>query len=346
LVWFAIAHRGWFNYRSSDVAEPRRGDDGVSAMTAPNAVDEYSPVTNPAALAAAGIRLVSRYLSPPPNPKNLSAAEAAALHAVGISVLLNWEWMSGRTMAGSAGGTQDGASAAQLAEQLGAPHGLTIYYSTDFDALPAQYATIAAYYRAAGAATSGRYRVGVYGHADLIDYLHGQGVVTSEWQTYAWSNGRLSDNADLYQYLNQQSLGGNAVDFDRIINLAALGAWTPAVFSPVLASSGDDEMELIRNTGTGAVIAHLGGGVLNPVDLTTYQVWLDLGRPVTQLQTGPWQHYTNWLAAGNQANIAAIALATEQAISAASSTASPASPASPASSPAAANPAASSRAVR
>jgi hypothetical protein len=128
----------------------------------------------------------------------------------------------------------------------------------------------------------------------------------------------LSDNADLYQYLNQQTLGGNAVDFDRIINLAALGAWTPAtVLSPVLASTGDDDMELIRNTGTGAVIAHLGGGVLNPVDLTTYQVWLDLDRPVTQLQTGPWQHYTNWLAAGNQANIAAIALATEQAISAA-----------------------------
>lgn len=195
-------------------------------MSKPDALDYSYGRPDPAQLAAAGIRLVSRYLSHDTG-KNLTAAEARALHAAGIGILLNWESVEGRPLGGAATGGMDGRDAAALCEQIGAPHGLTIYYSCDTDTTPGQWPIIADYYAAAGKATAGRYQVGVYGEADLIDYLHRQGVVTSEWQTVAWSNGRLSANADLFQYLINQTMAGAAVDFDRIINPDQLGAWWP-----------------------------------------------------------------------------------------------------------------------
>lgn len=206
--------------------EPPKSDRGTELMTKPDALDYSFGRPNIDALVKAGIKLVSRYLSHTPD-KNLSAAEAAALHEAGIGILLNWESEAGRPLGGAANGQPDARDAAALAESIGAPHGLCIYYSCDTDTSPAQWPEIAAYYGAAQKATEGRYTVGVYGEADLIDHLHKQGVVTSEWQTYAWSNGRLSDNADLFQYLNSQTVGGAAVDFDRIINPEQLGAWWP-----------------------------------------------------------------------------------------------------------------------
>ena len=195
-------------------------------MSRPDAADYSFSRPNIAELAQAGIKLVARYLSHT-DAKNLTASEAQALHAAGIGILLNWESVEGRPLGGAATGTADGRDAATLAEQIGAPHGLTIYYSCDTDTSASQWPIIADYYDAARKATEGRYAVGVYGEADLIDYLHKRGVVTGEWQTYAWSNGRVSANADLFQYLNNQSIGGGAVDFDRIIHPDLLGAWWP-----------------------------------------------------------------------------------------------------------------------
>lgn len=192
----------------------------------PDGVDYSWARPNPAALAQAGIKLVARYLSHD-DSKDISATEAAALHAAGIGVLANWESQPGRPLLGAAAGTQDGTDAAAKAELVGFPHGCCIYYSCDTDTNQSQWPTIAAYYKAAGAATNGRYTVGVYGEADLIEYLHNAGVVTSEWQTYAWSNGRLSAEADFYQYLNGQTVAGASVDLDRIIHPDLLGAWWP-----------------------------------------------------------------------------------------------------------------------
>jgi hypothetical protein len=196
-------------------------------MSKPDGLDYSYGRPSPATLKAAGIKLVGRYLSHD-STKNLTGPEASALHAAGIGILLNWESVQGRPLGGAATGQPDGHDAAELAESIGAPHGLTIYYSCDTDTTPGQWPMIADYYAAAGKATAGRYAVGVYGEADLIDYLHRHGVVTSEWQTYAWSNGRLSANADLFQYLNNQTVDGAAVDFDRIIHPDQLGAWWPS----------------------------------------------------------------------------------------------------------------------
>lgn len=191
----------------------------------PDAVDYSWGRPDPGALARAGVKLVSRYLSHD-SSKNLSAAEANALHAAHIDIVLNWESDAGRPLLGAAAGAADGRDAASLAHSLGVPYGCTIYYSCDRDITSGQFDTVAAYYRAAGQATAGRYNVGIYGEADIVDAMHARGVVTSEWQTFAWSGGRQSAEADLYQYLNGQTLAGASVDFDRIIHPDKLGAWT------------------------------------------------------------------------------------------------------------------------
>lgn len=286
----------------------------------PDAVDSYG-APNPAALAAAGVKLACRYLSPPPNPKNVTRAEIAALHAAGIGVLLNWESDPQRSLDGSGAGTVDGAQAGALASALGAPEGTIIYFSSDFDTNPGQYPTIGGYYIAASDALPTIYNAGGYGEGALVDYLIDWGDIAAGWQTYAWSGDYISPNAALYQYLIQQTLPGVGVgvDLNRILNPTALGAWWAPGHEPAPApapSTGDDDMlpEFIRNSTTNGVIASLGGSVMKAVDYTTWVIWNDLHRPVTTLQDGPWQHYTNFLAAGNTANIAAIAQATAEAI--------------------------------
>ena len=117
---------------------------------------------------------------------------------------------------------------------------MTIYFSVDFDALDMHYSVIDNYFRGVHTALAGRYQVGVYGHADLIDHLHANGLAAGFWQTYAWSGGRLSANADLYQYKNGQTLAGGSVDFDKIYHPAELGAWWPAGHDP----SGGTEIPL------------------------------------------------------------------------------------------------------
>jgi hypothetical protein len=197
----------------------------------PDAVDySYSHPSIPG-LVAAGIRLACRYLSHT-SDKNLTASEARALHAAGIGVLLNWEQGADSALDGTARGAADGRDAANLAASLGAPHGRTIYFSVDWSATTGQYAAIDAYFRGVKTGLAGRYEVGVYGHASLIEHLHAKGLASGFWQTYAWSGGRLSTVADLYQYSNGQHLAGGTVDYDKIYHPSALGAWWPDGVAP------------------------------------------------------------------------------------------------------------------
>lgn len=269
------------------------------------------------AMVAAGIRLAGRYMSPPPNGKNLTAGEAAQLRAAGIAPLLGWESDAGRPLLGASAGYEDGQAAAAYAESIGAPHGLTIYYACDRDTGPAQWPAVAAYFQAAGLATLGRYLVGVYGEADVIDYLYDHGAATSCWQTYAWSGGRLSANADVYQYSNNVPFAGANVDLNRIIREDRLGAWWPDGYvpegggTPITPEEEVEYMlpEYIRNAATGAVISHLGGGVLKAVAPSTFSTWVNLQRDVTNLDVGPWTDYVASLDNGHPNNVAAVAMA-------------------------------------
>lgn len=209
----------------------------------PTAIDQSWSRVSPADAKRNGIVLVCDYLSHDAS-KDWTAADIRAYHEAGVGCWLNWESEAGRPLLGYSAGYADGQAAAMKVEALIHAVGYTpgnrlvIPFSCDTDATPAQYATCADYYRGAHDGMAGRYGVGAYGHADLIDYLTAHGNIEAAWQTYAWSGGRLSANADLYQFLNGQTLAGASVDFNRIVHPDRLGAWWPPGHAVAVASNG------------------------------------------------------------------------------------------------------------
>jgi hypothetical protein len=197
-----------------------------------DAIDQSWGYLDPATAQRLGIKVVADYLSNDPS-KNWTVAQIKAYHSHGIGVLLNWESEAGRPLLGAAAGQQDATTAVALARSLIAQVGyaprsqIAIVYSTDRDTTPAQYPAIDAYYSATRATHAGRFLNGAYGEADLIEHLHAAGLTTVEWQTLAWSGGRISPEADLYQYQIDSTLGGSSVDLNQIRNASHLGAWWP-----------------------------------------------------------------------------------------------------------------------
>jgi hypothetical protein len=116
----------------------------------------------------------------------------------------------------------------------------------------------------------------VYGEADLVDHLHAAGLTAVEFQTLAWSGGRISTEADLYQFSINQTLAGASVDLDEIRHLPTVGAWwppgsaeaaqslnaTPVTVQPRVTPGGHAVFEIIRNIDpkTGGAIVACGPG--------------------------------------------------------------------------------------
>lgn len=149
-----------------------------------------------AALAAARKAFAMRYLSPPPNGKNITSDERDDLLENGILIGLVWESGSTRVLGGSAAGAADAAQARSLADQVGAPETLPL---------------------AAAAAVLGSGRVGLYGGYWPLSRAFSAGAVAWGWQTYAWSGGNVDPRAHLYQGLDDTTVAGAAVDLDQTL---------------------------------------------------------------------------------------------------------------------------------
>lgn len=234
-------------------------------------IDESFSVADAAALAKAGVRVAMRYLSHTP-AKNWTAAQIKAHHRAGIGVIFGWETTANRALNGGAAGKADGREAAGQANALfGAvgyrPAGkVAVYLAVDFDASSGQHPAIGAYLAAArDELHAAGFLCGVYANADVVDWSHKAGLTDVEWQTYAWSGGRLSPEADFYQWLNGQHLGGAEVDFDQIIHESTLGAWWPPG-SPNNTEEDDmamtpKERTALINDITNAVWSHMAKGL-------------------------------------------------------------------------------------
>lgn len=143
---------------------------------------------NPAAIRAAGFVAVCRYLSHDRTGKTLTPPEAEALHAAGLGVVLNFEDSAGRMLGGAAAGVSDARFANALADSLGAPRNVPIYYSCDTDPGAPPRGEIQAYVHAL--VSVGIRPVGVYGGAVLVQWALGQGV-SFGWTANAgsWNHG-------------------------------------------------------------------------------------------------------------------------------------------------------------
>ncbi len=150
------------------------------------------------AMAGAGYSFAMGYVSHNP-AKNLTADVMAAYGDRGILVGLVWESAAARALEGQAAGAEDGRAAEHQANAIGYPVDAVIFFAVDVDTTAANYPAIQAYAEAFNLAT--RRPVGIYGEADVIDHFVTPGVqpVRYGWQTAAWSAGRLSAKANLYQ---------------------------------------------------------------------------------------------------------------------------------------------------
>jgi hypothetical protein len=192
---------------------------------------DYS-FTRPSAalLKSVGYDGAMRYISREPAgakpAKNVTAAEIAALHAVGMSVGLVWESTAGRAGQGSSAGTDDVRDAEAMADALGYPRECPIFYAVDFNALPTQ---VEPYFLAIR--KGAKRPVGVYGSANVVDHVRGMGIPYG-WQTSAWSGSRISNTAHLYQRLKKTGprLGVGSTDENQV--LAHFPLWSPNYVEP------------------------------------------------------------------------------------------------------------------
>jgi len=95
--------------------------------------DYSARAISPAALKAAGCGVVLRYVSTVGNPKNITKAEYAALHAAGIQVGLVFETTAGWMLGGYSAGVAAAHSARAQATAAGYPADHAIWYAADFD---------------------------------------------------------------------------------------------------------------------------------------------------------------------------------------------------------------------
>jgi len=221
----------------------------------------------PAALKAAGVEFVMRYLSTD-TTKALSKAEATALAAAGIWVGVVWETTATRMEAGHAGGVADAKAALAQATACGMPAGRPIYFAADWDVTQAQQTAVNAYL--AGAATVlGADRVGIYGGYYTVKRALDAKAATWAWQAAAWSGGQWDTRANLQQPIATVSIGGVTCDRDTSTT-SDYGQWMPG-------TTPQESTMALTTTDIDAVAAAVvtkllaGGGALETSDLD--RIW-------------------------------------------------------------------------
>lgn len=175
-------------------------------------------------LRAKGITFVCRYLVPADMAwKRLTKSEAGRISEAGISILSVYESTADRACGGNAAGLADGAAALKEAKGIGQTEGSAIYFAVDFDAQSSDYDKIEAYLKSAASQIMG-YHIGVYGSYRVCEEMAKRGIKYC-WQTYAWSRGKKSVHANVYQYKNGISLAGITCDLNE--SYGNEGFWKP-----------------------------------------------------------------------------------------------------------------------
>jgi MYXO-CTERM domain-containing protein len=207
--------------------------DGVTgsssaALVTATGVDYSWARPSPSGLKSDGYTFAARYLSYDTTGKNLSATEAKDLWAAGVDVVANWEDSGTAALNGYSQGVSDAKSADAQANEDGIPAGRPIYFSVDFDATPAEEATITAYFQGV-ASVIGLARTGAYGGYYVIKSLFDGGTIKWGWQTYAWSGGQWDSRAQFRQVQNDITAAGDTgcCDEDQAVD-ADFGQWHAA----------------------------------------------------------------------------------------------------------------------
>lgn len=186
-----------------------------------------------AALAAAGVKAVGRYVNDP-GGKGINTSELHDLQSHGVAVWLIFE-TSGQDATGSGNGVADARAAQSAVNALGFPHAV-VYFAIDEQNAP----DLTDYFQGI-ARVIPLARIGVYGGLDTIQAAQRARLASFFWQTYAWSRGEVASGIHLYQYLNGQTINGGAVDYCRTLEAnfgQIVGSAAPS--SPAAPGGGAD----------------------------------------------------------------------------------------------------------
>jgi autotransporter-associated beta strand protein len=187
----------------------------------------------PATLKASGSTFAVRYVSPPPNNKNISLSEAQSLQAAGQEIILVFESTATEMLNGFSAGVADANTAVSVATAAGAPANFFCYFAADFDASANDQIAINQYLGGA-ASVMGRSRVGIYGGYYTVSQVLSAGMASKGWQTVAWSGGNQDSRISLFQYAIH--ILGTSCDVDVGFG-TNLGQWTPPTPSGLTASA-------------------------------------------------------------------------------------------------------------
>lgn len=196
----------------------------------------------PAAIRAAGYAGVWRYLSGTAK-KDLTPAEAAALHAAGLGIGCIWETTAARALAGAAAGTADGSAAAAQAKAAGLPAGAPLLVAVaDFAATAGQLDALMGYYHAWRQET-GQWQTGGYATGFVIGGLVARGAQGLWWQNAMDDAGMrgttVSPHAAVYQRTAPTRViaGTRAGDWDENVAVGspAVAWWRPGGPAPAPA---------------------------------------------------------------------------------------------------------------
>lgn len=171
-------------------------------------------------LKAAGIDKVIRYISVGGGDKVIGDAEARAMAATGVDLVLVYE-VSGRPR-GTAIGIRDGDYAKKRAQQLGAPAGTIIWYTDDEDASDAAFVPTRDAFVAFRDAIK-PYRCGGYGSGWLLDKLYDAGIIVARWLTDSRDFRGTPESTKAGRYELIQALPHNVAGLDTDADAEHIG---------------------------------------------------------------------------------------------------------------------------
>lgn len=177
---------------------------------------------DPKAIKDAGYTGVLRYFSTDPT-KDLTAAEAKALHAAGLKVGVVWETTAKEAESSATQGAKDRAEAEKRAAALGIPKTVPLFYAVDEGTTVDK---VDQYFQ--GVHHGATHPVGVYGSKTIVEGILAKGFATYAWQTSAWSGGLVSAKAHIYQRAHATHfIKGAKGGWDEDVLLKPVPLWGP-----------------------------------------------------------------------------------------------------------------------
>jgi hypothetical protein len=189
--------------------------------------------------------------------KRLTPKERDQILAAGLDIGLHGEDNNAAANAGYPRGLEQGKQWADYAHTvLDAPKGMTIVAAVDFDTVSSYPPVVADYLHGVTDGMQGQYQTGVYGSLYVVDAALAAKDASHGVQTLAWSHGKVSTWAHVYQHGGDPAFPGT--DYNDILRVPH-GTWLQTLGGFLMALTDAQQQDMYKDIQTinAAVAAHL-----------------------------------------------------------------------------------------